>query len=59
MVSLTSGFTITLQETPSIHGSMNLPKIECISLKAPITTAADNKFCDIFPFFEKNNYDIS
>ena len=24
-----------------------------LALKAPITTAADNKFCDIFPNFQK------
>ena len=24
-----------------------------LTLKAPITTAADDKFCDIFPNFEK------
>ena len=24
-----------------------------LTLKAPITTAADDKFCDIFPFFQK------
>ena len=53
MASLTSGFTLTLQETRSIHDSMNLPKIEFISKKAPITTAADNKFCDIRPIFCK------
>ena len=27
----TSGFTLTLQETRSIHDSMNLPKIEFIT----------------------------
>ena len=26
-----SGFTLTLQETQSIHDSMNIPKIEFIS----------------------------
>ena len=26
-----------------------------LTLKAPITTAADNKFCDIFANFQKNN----
>ena len=25
-----------------------------LTLKAPITTAADDKFCDIFPIFDKN-----
>ena len=25
-----------------------------LTLKAPITTAADEKFCDIFPNFQKN-----
>ena len=25
-----------------------------LTLKAPITTAADGKFCDIFPTFRKN-----
>ena len=25
-----------------------------LTLKAPITTAADDKFCDIFPNFQKN-----
>ena len=25
-----------------------------LSLKAPITTAADDKFCDIFPNFQNN-----
>ena len=31
LINLTSGFTLTLQETRSIHDSMNLPKIEFIS----------------------------
>ena len=26
-----------------------------LALKAPITTAADNKFCDIFPDFRKKS----
>ena len=26
----------------------------CLTLKATITTAADDKFCDIFPIFGKN-----
>ena len=26
-----------------------------LTLKAPITTAADNKYCDIFPHFRKKN----
>ena len=31
-----------------------------LTLKAPITTAADDKFCDIFPnFFKEIRYDIS
>ena len=25
-----------------------------LTLKAPITTAADDKFCDIYPSFRKN-----
>ena len=34
--------------------------MEQLILKAPITTAADDKFCDIFPNFQKNiRYDIS
>ena len=28
--------------------------IDFLTLKAPITTAADNKFCDIFPNFGNN-----
>ena len=28
-------------------------KSSLLSLKAPITTAADDKFCDIFPQFSK------
>ena len=28
--------------------------IGTLTLKAPITTAADDKFCDIFPNFQKN-----
>ena len=28
--------------------------IVMLTLKAPITTAADDKFCDIFPIFKKN-----
>ena len=28
--------------------------IKFLTLKAPITTAADDKFCDIFPNFLKN-----
>ena len=27
---------------------------EVINAKAPITTAADDKFCDIFPDFRRN-----
>ena len=31
-----------------------------LTLKAQITTAADNKFCDIFPYLKKKiRYDIS
>ena len=30
-----------------------------LTLKAPITTAADDKFCDIFPYFQKIRYGIS
>ena len=30
-----------------------------LTFNAPITTAADYKFCDIFPIFEKIKYDIS
>ena len=26
-----------------------------LALKAPITTATDDKFCDIFPYFRKKN----
>ena len=29
-----------------------------LTLKAPITTAADDKFCDIFPNFRKVRYNI-
>ena len=29
------------------------PDKQILLLKAPITTAADNKFCDIFPNFPK------
>ena len=47
-----------------MHGLMKVSK-NCISMdkrkppdkrvfKAPITTAADDKFCDIFPYFGKN-----
>ena len=39
------------------------PKImagQGLTLRAPITTAADDKFCDIFPYFwKKIRYDIS
>ena len=27
--------------------------LKCLTLKAPITTAADDKFCSIFPIFLK------
>ena len=28
-------------------------RTECLTLNGPITTAADDKFCDIFPNFRK------
>ena len=34
--------------------SHDLPKLDyTLTLKAPITTAADDKFCDIFPSFQQ------
>ena len=35
-------------------GLIKEPHPSSLSLKAPITTAADDKFCDIFPNFLKN-----
>ena len=34
-------------------------KKSSLTLKAPITTAADDKFCNIFPSSEEIRYDIS
>ena len=31
----------------------NVPSMQKITLKAPITTAADDKYCDFFPNFRK------
>ena len=31
----------------------NFPGDKELTLKAPITTAADDKFCDIFPYLKK------
>ena len=36
-----------------------LTSLALLTLKAPITTAADDQFCDIFPNFQINQYDIS
>ena len=30
---------------------MKFGKSDCLTLKAPITTAAEDKFCDVFPNF--------
>ena len=36
-------------------GTNKLIHLRCsLTLKAPIMTAADNKFCDIFPNFQNN-----
>ena len=32
---------------------MNQNMFSLLTLKGPITTAADDKFCDIFPSFKK------
>ena len=38
---------------------LSMQNVNSVTLKAPITTAADDKFCDIFPNFRKKiRYDI-
>ena len=38
-----------------LHNNSLLKLTYFLTLKVPITTAADDKFCDIFPNFRKNN----
>ena len=39
---------------------LELAQLSVLTLKAPITTAAENKFCDIIPNFQKKiRYDVS
>ena len=33
--------------------------VKDITLKTPIITAADDKFCNLFPNFSKKKYDVS
>ena len=52
MDSLANIITLTMlniQYTTSVSSQSD----ETLTLKAPITTAADDKFCDIFPNFQK------
>ena len=41
-----------ISEADNIKPSLALPFSKNLILKAPITTAADDKFCDIFPSFQ-------
>ena len=54
--SVLANWVVTIQ---CIHGNeiadkVNVLKFLFLTVKAPITTAADDKFSDIFPNFQKN-----
>ena len=55
---LAAGGTKNLRHTPrglvTLVTVFKLKRKHALSLKAPITTAADDKFCDIFPNLKKN-----
>ena len=38
-----------------VHSACSIKKSNALTLKAPLTTAADDKFCYIFPSFRKKN----
>ena len=38
-----------------VPNGLNISIAAALTLKAPITTAADDKFCDIFPCFRKKS----
>ena len=56
-------FPLQVLHSPLYTVILLLWKITCIpilTLKSPITTAADDKFCDIYPNFQqKIRYDIT
>ena len=43
----------------SLFAKIQFPVYKGLTLKVPITTAADDNFCDIFPSFRQIRYDIS
>ena len=49
-----ASIVITVNLNSEIDIALNDSRINVLTLKAPITTAADDNFCDIFSNFQKN-----